>query len=235
MTKLMNRLTKLLVFTASWTAMAMYSAISFGADGSSFKPPPGAKAAIVVFEDLECPTCATFYPQLWEVANKYNVPLLLHDFPLAMHPWSFDAAVYARYFDTKSPKLGDDFRGYIYRNQPQIDKQNLRQYVDKFASDNKAPLPFVFDPDGQLKAKVIADRDLGNQIGLQGTPTIFVVGSGGAATPAVEVAVGNFGNLGQIVEGYDPESARCRPGQEGRTKEGDCKEEIAWPRSPSRQ
>jgi len=72
--------------------------------------------------------------------------------------------------------------------------------VDKFASDNKAPIPFVFDPDGQLRAKVVADRDLGNQIGLQGTPTIFVVGSGGAATPAIEIAVGDFGKLGQFVE-----------------------------------
>jgi len=177
-----------------------FTITSFAADGSSFKPPAGARVAIVVFEDLECPTCAAFYPQLWEAANKYKVPLLLHDWPLPRHPWSFDAAVYARYFDTKSQKLGDDFRGYIYKNQTQIDKQNLRQWVDKFASDNKAPIPFVFDPDGQLRAKVVADRDLGNQIGLQGTPTIFVVGSGGAATPAIEIAVGDFGKLGQFVE-----------------------------------
>jgi len=98
-----------------------FTITSFAADGSSFKPPAGARVAIVVFEDLECPTCAAFYPQLWEAANKYKVPLLLHDWPLPRHPWSFDAAVYARYFDTKSQKLGDDFRGYIYKNQTQID------------------------------------------------------------------------------------------------------------------
>ena len=113
----MNRVTKLLVFTAAWIAMAMSSAMSFGADGSSLKPPPGARVAIVVFEDLECPTCAVAYPQVWEACKRYNVPVVLHDFPLPMHPWSFDAAVFARYFDTKSQKLGDDFRGYIYKNQ----------------------------------------------------------------------------------------------------------------------
>ncbi len=194
----MNRLTKLLVFTAVWLASMMLGAVSFAADGSSLKPPPGARVAIVVFEDLECPTCAVAYPMVWEAAKAHNVPVVLHDFPLAMHPWSFDAAVYARYFDTKSQKLGDDFRGYIFKNQPQIDKQNLRQYVDKFASENNAPLPFVFDPDGQLKAKVIADRDLGNQIGLQHTPTIFVIGNGGPATPPVEVD--DYKKIGQIVE-----------------------------------
>jgi protein-disulfide isomerase len=183
----MNRVTKLLVFTTAWIALAMFSAVSYGADGSSLKPPAGARVAIVVFEDLECPTCAVAYPQVWAASKKYKVPVTLYDFPLPMHPWSLDAAIFARYFDTKSQQLGNDFRGYIYRNQTQIDKGNLRQYVDKFANENKAPLPFVFDPDGQLKAKVMADRDLGNKIGVRGTPTIFVVGNGGAATPAIEV------------------------------------------------
>lgn len=193
----MNRLAKIF-FHIAWLAIAVFPVALFGADGSSLKPPPGARVAIVVFEDLECPRCALAYPQVWEAAKAHNVPVVLHDFPLSMHPWSFDAAVFARYFDTKSQKLGDDFRGYIYKNQPQIDKQNLRQYVDKFANDNKAPIPFVLDPDGQLKAKVIADRDLGTQIGLQHTPTIFVIGNGGAATPAVEID--DYSQLGQTVE-----------------------------------
>ena len=219
----MNRLTKLLVFTAAWLVSMMPAAVSFAADGSSLKPPPGARVAIVVFEDLECPSCAVAYPQFWEVANKYNVPLVLHDFPLAMHPWSFDAAVYARYFDTKSQKLGDDFRGYIFKNQTQIDKQNLRQYVDKFANDNKAPLPFVFDPDGQLKAKVIADRDLGTQIGLTGTPSIFVVGNGGAATPTVEVAFADRARLGSVVEDMLQKAPPVAPAKKAAPKKGTAK------------
>src|SRR5207302_4390941 len=84
------------------------------------------------------------------------------------------------------------------KNQQQIDKQNLRQFVDKFANDNKAPIPFVLDPDGQFKTKILADRQLGTQIGLQHTPTIFVVGNGGAATPAVEVE--DRTKLDQIIE-----------------------------------
>jgi protein-disulfide isomerase len=183
----MNRLVKVSLYIAVWLAIAVFSLASFGADGSSFKPPAGARVAIVVFEDLECPSCATAYPIVWEAAKAHNVPVMLHDFPLSAHPWSFDAAVFARYFDTKSQKLGEDFRGYIFKNQTQIDKQNLRQYVDKFANDNKTPIPFVLDPDGQLKAKIIADRNLGTQIGLKHTPTIFVIGNGGAATPPVEI------------------------------------------------
>jgi hypothetical protein len=135
---------------------------------------------------------------VWEAARKHNIPVVLHDFPLQMHPWSFDAAVFARYFDSKSEKLGDDFRGYIFKNQTQIDKSNLRQYVQKFADDNKTPLPFVIDPNEQFKNKILADRQMGTQIGLQHTPTIFVVGNGGAATPAVEVD--DRTKLDQIIE-----------------------------------
>jgi len=151
------------------------------------KTPPGAKVAVEVFEDLECPDCARWYPVLFEVANAHKVPVVLHDFPLPMHPWSFDAAVYARFFDTKSQKLGEDFRGYIYKNQPNINKGNLQQWIQKFADENKVPLPFAVDPEGKLKALIMADRDLGSRAGLQHTPTIFVVGHGGPPSPYTEI------------------------------------------------
>ena len=181
-------------------ALMAFSTAGFSADGSSLKPPPGSKVAVVVFEDLECPDCARAYPLVWDVANAHHIPVVLHDFPLSKHPWSFEAAVYARYFDTKdkSQKLGNDFRGYIYKNQPQITLENLRQWVQKFADDNKVPLPFAVDPQGALKAKIQADYALGQKIGLEHTPTIFVVGNGGPSTPFVEVV--DRSQLTQIIE-----------------------------------
>src|SRR5579871_3348563 len=209
MNQVMNRVITLFVRTAALFAMVMWAATSYGADGSSLKPPPGARVAIVVFEDLECPDCARAFPLLQEAGKKHSIPVVLRDFPLSAHPWSFDAAVFARYFDTKSEKLGVDFRGYIFQNQPQITKQNLRQYADKFANDNKSPLPFVVDPEGKLKEKIIADRDLGTQIGLQHTPTIFVVGNAGAATPAVEVE--DRTQIDQIIEDMQKKAAAAAP------------------------
>jgi protein-disulfide isomerase len=217
----MNKFAKILVYIAASLAMIMSSVASYGADASSLKPPPGARVAIVVFEDLQCPSCALAYPQVWDAAKQHNVPVLLHDFPLPSHTWSFDAAVFARYFDTKSQKLGDDFRGYIFKNQTQIDKQNLRQFVDKFANDNKAPIPFVLDPDGQLKGKVIADRDLGNKIGLQHTPTIFVIGNGGASTPPVEVD--DFSKIGQTVEDMLQRAPAAAPAKKAAPKKATTK------------
>lgn len=171
----------------SLVATLTLAAACSGADGSMLKTPPGAKVAVEVFEDLECPDCARWYPVLFEVANAHKVPVVLHDFPLPMHPWSLDAAVYARFFDTKSQKLGEDFRGYIYKNQPSINKGNLQQWIQKFADENKSPLPFAVDPEGKLKALIMADRDLGSRAGLQHTPTIFVVGHGGPPSPYTEI------------------------------------------------
>lgn len=209
------------IFARTFAALvvAAVSITTYAADGSSLKPPPGARVAIVMFEDLECPDCARAYPVVWDTANSHKIPVVLHDFPLPMHPWSFDAAVFARYFDTQSEKLGNDFRGYIFSNQTQITKDNLRQYVQKFAGDNKSPVPFAVDPDGKLKDKIIADRNLGNQIKLEHTPTIFVVGSGGAATPTVEVT--DRSQLGQIVEDMlakSPPAKSATPAKSAATK-----------------
>jgi protein-disulfide isomerase len=178
--------------TLSWqfalaTTVLFGSLAAWGADTSMLRPPKGSKVAIIVFEDLECPDCARAAPLLHEAAKQYNIPLLQHDFPLPQHAWSFEAAVNARYFDTKSPKLGDEYRLYIFQNQTQVTKQNLRGVTERFASDHKVTLPFVVDPSGDLAAKVKADYQLGQRIPLDHTPTIFIVSDTVRGQPFVEV------------------------------------------------
>jgi protein-disulfide isomerase len=194
---------------AVFCAVAALSVLGFSADGSSLKLPPGAKVALVMFEDLECPDCARAYPVVWETARAHHIPVVLRDFPLRQHKWSLDAAVYARFFDTKSEKLGEDFRGYIFKNQQQITHDNLLQYVQKFADENKTPLPFAVDPEGKLKEKINADVTLGQRAGLEHTPTIFVIGAGGATTQYVEVSDRN--QLSQIIEDMQKKSGATAP------------------------
>ena len=163
------------------------SMAAWGADTSMLRPPKGSKVAIIVFEDLECPDCARAAPLLHDAAKQYNIPLVQRDFPLPMHPWSFDAAVNARFFDTKSAKLGDEYRSYIFQNQLQINKQNLRGMTERFADQQKVALPFVIDPNGDLAAKVKADYQLGQRIPLDHTPTIYIVSDTVRGQPFIEV------------------------------------------------
>src|SRR6202166_5049780 len=67
-------------------------------DPSALKPPAGTRVAIIECEDMECPDCARANPLLREAAAQYHIPWVRHDFPLPFHAWSFDAAVYARWF-----------------------------------------------------------------------------------------------------------------------------------------
>ena len=126
---------------------------------SVFRPPKGSQVAIVVFEDLECPMCRRTAPLVQQASKTYKIPVIRHDFPLPMHKWSYQAAVLARYFDTHSKALGNEYRDYIFENQLEINPTNLRSYAEKFAASHKVDLPYIVDPQGKLAAEVNADRD----------------------------------------------------------------------------
>jgi protein-disulfide isomerase len=152
-----------------------------------FRPPKGSQVAIVVFEDLECPSCARTLPLVEQASKTYKIPLVLHDFPLPAHPWSYQAAVMARYFDAHSKDLGNEFRDYVFRNQLEINVQNLRSFAEKFAADHKVDFPYLIDPGGKLAGLVNADRDLGRAIKLDHTPTVYIVSSRNPNRPYIEV------------------------------------------------
>lgn len=151
-------------------------------------PPAGAKVAIVEFDDLECPDCARANPVIKEAVEKYHIPWVRHDFPLPFHTWSFEAAVDARWFDTKSKRLGDEFRDAVFAAQPTIHTEaDLRAFAERWAADHKLALPFAVDPQGKLEQLVKADYDLGQSVGIQHTPTIWVVTRQASGSPFVEV------------------------------------------------
>lgn len=157
-------------------------------DAAPLKPPPGARVAIVEFEDMECPDCARANPLLKEASEKYHLPWIRHDFPLPFHVWSFQAAVDARWFDTKSKKLGDAFRDAVFANQPSIQTQEqLRTFAETFAGQHNVALPFVVDPMGKLADEVKADDALGQRVGIQHTPTIWIVTNKTDGVPYSEV------------------------------------------------
>ena len=184
--KLWNRFALLSIGSLLLTAASLCAPAQDTVD-SVFRPPKGSQVAIVVFEDLECPMCRRTAPLVEQASKTYKIPVVRHDFPLPMHPWSYQAAVMARYFDTHSKALGNEFRDYIFENQLEINLTNLRSYAEKFATAHKVDFPFMIDPNGKLAAQVNADRDLGKAIKLDHTPTVYVVSSRNPSRPYVEV------------------------------------------------
>jgi hypothetical protein len=122
-----------------------------------------------------------------QAGKTYGIPVIRHDFPLPMHNWSYQAAVIAHYFDSRSKQLGVEFRDYIFEHQPEIFPMNLQQFAQKFATDHKVDLPFVVDPQGKFAAEVNAERDLGKTLNLDHTPTIYIVSGNPKGRPFMEV------------------------------------------------
>lgn len=155
---------------------------------SALKPPAGSRVAIVEFGDLECPFCGNINPTVTGAATKYKIPLIRHDFPLAMHPWAFQAAVNARWFDSQSKKLGEEYRDAVFANQSSIYNLGaLRNFTEDFATSHKLQLPTPVDPQGKFADEVKADQALGLKLGVHLTPTIWIVASPTKGAPYTEV------------------------------------------------
>ena len=95
---------------------------------------------------------------------------------------------------------------------------NLHAFTEKFAADHKLALPFVIDSQGKLAALVKADYALGQSIGIQHTPTIWVVTNQTRGTPFVEVVdrtklYSMIDDALEETKGSAPEHAAARHGQ----------------------
>jgi protein-disulfide isomerase len=179
-------------------------------DTSMLKPPPGAKVAIVEWEDLECPACARAFPIVHTALKAYaekgvNIPLVRYDFQIPGHVWSHEASIYARYIQDKiSPDLATDYRRQVFASQFRIaSKDDLNQFTQQFMSSHGKQLPFVVDPSKQLEREVNADDQLGLKLGLTETPTIVVV------TPKGWIQVKDVMDLYQAID--QAEAAMATP------------------------
>ncbi len=145
-------------------------------ESAALKPPVGANVAIVEFSDLECPACAAANPTVVEAAAKYHVPLVRRDLLIPGHVWSPTAAVNARWFDSKSKELGEQYRATIFASQQSIATiDDLNQATQKFAEQHHVALPFVVDPGGKIADAISQDRGLSRDLNISRTPTFFVV------------------------------------------------------------
>lgn len=194
-------------------------------DASALRPPAGAKVAIVDFEDLECPACSHAFPMVHEAVDRYKIPLVRHDFPLQMHIWSRDAAVIARYIQDKiSPKAAEDYRGAVFASQMSISsKDDLQAFTQRYFQQHGRTMPFVVDPTGEFAKEVQADYDLGVRVGLNHTPSIFIVSNKGYT----EVT-----DLSQLYQTIDAQMA-ANPGSSS-TPSKSANSKLRHPTTPQR-
>jgi protein-disulfide isomerase len=168
-------------------------------DTSMIKPPPGQKIAIYEFEDLECPACALMHPIVVQAIQHYKIAFVRRDFPLPMHIWSTDAAIWARYLQDKvSPAVAADYRTAVFASQAGIgSKDDMLAFTRRFFQQHGLQMPFVVDPAGELRKEVFADRAVGEKLGVSQTPTLFV------CTPREWVLVTDRNQLFQTIDSVE--------------------------------
>jgi protein-disulfide isomerase len=191
------------LFLFSAGMQAQFSQPSAGTqvhDTSALHPPAGSRVAIVEFADMQCPHCAIDYPIIKTAVAKYKIPWLYHDFPLPYHTWSTQASINVRWFALKNKALGDDYRAQVYANQTNLfyNVSLFNKFTDNFAKQHGITMPFSVDPQGKLAAEVKADKALGERIGIDHTPTIWVVTANSKGAPFIEVT--DTSKLYQIID-----------------------------------
>jgi protein-disulfide isomerase len=215
-TGLLLRLAAVALLVAAVSAHAQFGAPQAGThvkDDSALKPPAGARVAIVEFADMECAACASANPLVKEAVAKYKIPWMRHDFLIPSHIWSTNAAINARWFDSKNKALGNEYRDQVFANQSSIyNLEMLSEFTQGFAKNHGVSLPFSLDPQGKLRAEVQADNEVGKRTGIWQTPTIFIVTSTAKGTAYVEVTDRSrlFQYIDQALANTHP-AARAKP------------------------
>jgi protein-disulfide isomerase len=159
--------------------------------GEPFKGSEKAPVTVVKFEDFQCPFCKQVQPTFNELLSRYNgkVRLVHKDLPLeSLHPQARQAAEAARcaYDQRKFWEYHDK----LYATSPKASGDDLKSYA-KEVGLNVDSFDRCFTS-GKYKAVVQQDLNEGVQLGLTGTPTIFINGreiSGNQSLEAFEAII----------------------------------------------
>ncbi len=157
--------------------------------GRPFRGAKDAKVTMVVYDDFECPYCASMYKTLFsEQMKSYQdrVRIVFKDYPLfQIHPWARRAAIDANCLAEQSNDAFWDFSDYVHANQHEItgnrDLPASEMKLDALTLDagkrhnaNPGTLQACIksQPDQALNAS-IKEAD---SLGVQATPTAFING-----------------------------------------------------------
>jgi len=134
-----------------------------------------APVAIVEFSDYQCPYCNVFHRKVLPLLKKAyidtgEVKFVYRDLALNFHPQSEGAAIAANCAGVQHKywAMGDA----LFAHQRQLGEPLYLKLAADLKLDVAAFKSCLADP--KQKAEVDADRAYGNQIGVEGTPTLYI-------------------------------------------------------------
>jgi protein-disulfide isomerase len=173
---------------------------------------PDAPVTVLEYGDFECPYCAAAAPVLRELveASGGHVRLVWRNFPLAdSHPYALTAALAAEAAAAQGAFWPMHDR--LLAAQDRLDDVALRAYADELGIDGER---VVGDPAQPFGDKVEKDFAAALEVGVAGTPTLFIDGeryAGRVEPAALRRAIGPLGSTGSGPDGRgDPRPRRQR-------------------------
>jgi len=170
----------------------------------------GATLKVIEFSDYQCPACKKAWGEVKPVFAQFGDKLRhgMVNFPLVRnHPWAFRAAVAGKCIASLWPDGMISFKEELYRLQDSLTLETVDDAVFGFLTqhsfDEKA-FRACYLKDAAVDG-VLAQLDLGQRLGVIGTPSYYVNGE--------QVAYGNKDELVKrlqaiLAAGGIPENAR---------------------------
>jgi protein-disulfide isomerase len=138
---------------------------------------PDAPVTLEEYGDFQCPPCGMFAAFVGQLEKEYDprLRIVFRNFPLKSHEHAGEAAIAAEAAGLQGRFW--EMHDVLYREQDAWSKApNVRELFESYAGTIGLDLDkFKKDMDGeQARARVEADRQRGESLGIQTTPTLFI-------------------------------------------------------------
>jgi protein-disulfide isomerase len=141
---------------------------------SPTRGPADAWVTMVEFADFQCPYCgrATATLSDLEIAYPTDLRLVFKHFPLSFHPHAMDAALAAEC--AREQDRFWEMHDLLFAHQARLEMTDLESYAGQAGVDLDV-WRGCFASDAP-RGRIAADKELGLEAGISGTPTFFVNG-----------------------------------------------------------
>jgi len=141
-------------------------------------PPSHGKAdaavTIVEFSDFQCPYCSRAAEVVKKIRETYGdkVRFVFREFPLSFH--NNAAAAAALSLEAQAQGKFWEMHDLLFANQKELSREKLEEYAKKVGLD-AAKVKKALD-ENVYKARIDEDTKLGTEVGVDGTPSMFLNG-----------------------------------------------------------
>lgn len=143
-------------------------------EGAPLRGSPMARVTIVEFSDFECPYCGRAHPIIEQALRDFDgrVRVAFRHYPLSSHPHALLAARAA--VAAANQDRFWEMHDQLFEHQRQLEQSDIENYAEEIGLDMSR---FRADLEADAtQARVDADREAGRELGVEGTPTLFVNG-----------------------------------------------------------